>query len=178
MSFATRQRFTLFVGIPLIAILLLYRFLFGPYLEELSSLKRKLPDKKAQLAEVEMMATQQKRIESSIADLEKEIRRRGRENFDFYVFVRSSASAVNIKDDRCKTSRVPTRKSKLKELSYVPSQVNVTLEGVTFKELTDFLHHILSAEKLIVIDNMELTAPGTGKTGLAVEMTVSTLVPA
>jgi hypothetical protein len=49
---------------------------------------------------------------------------------------------------------------------------------VSLKELTDFLYRIRAAAKLLMVDPIEISAPSSGKGGLKVEMTISTLVSA
>lgn len=53
--------------------------------------------------------------------------------------------------------------------------VNISMEGVTLKELVDFLHAVYSSGKLIVVYNLNFLGPGPNDQGLECRVTFLTL---
>ena len=169
-----RERTTMFVGGPVLVLALLYKLAFGPSLDELQRLDTVLARKESELREVETTVKEHAKHEARIRDLTSRIEVRGR-SFDLFGFIGSTASKVKIKN-QCEVKLV--RQPAKSELDYERSVVDVTLQGVSLKELTDFLYLIYAADKLLVVDPIEITVPSSGKGGLKVEMTISTLVRA
>jgi len=172
MRLGRRQRLFLYVGIPVPIIVLVYSFAFGPHLDSLKSLQQVLPVKRGELQSVRGIAEEQKATEAEIAELKQRIEQRGK-GFDLGGFVSSTASSLKLRE-RCQVELVPQLPKA--GLVYAPSSVKVSLEGVTLKELTDLLHGIDAADKVLSVENIEISLPGFGKQGLQVEMTISTLI--
>jgi len=172
MRLGRRERVFLYVGAPVPIMILLYTFAFGPHLDSLKSLQQVLPDKRAELQDVRRIAEEQKATEAEIAELKQRIEQRGR-GFDLGGFVSSTASNLKLKE-RCQVELVPQLPKA--GLVYVPSSVKVSLEGVTLKELTELLYRVDTADKVLSVDNIEISLPGFGKKGLQVDMTISTLI--
>lgn len=172
MTLGRRERITVFVGIPILLLTLLYKLSFAPSLEKLDRLKRDVGSRQEDLHEVERLLAEQAKLETGIRELMKKVEARGRA-FDLFGFITSTASELKIRD-RCDVDLKPQRGKS--ELDYKPSVVGVTLQGVNLKELTDFLYHIHAADKLLTVDPIGISVPGPSQDGLNVTMTVSTLV--
>ncbi len=174
MTLGRRERTTLFVGIPILVLAAAYKFLFGPPLDELRRLNNMLASMQSELREVERLVREQAKLDGEIQELENNLEARGG-RFDLFGFVGSTVTQLNMAK-RSKVKLVPQRAKS--ELDYEPSVVTITLEGVSTKELTDFLYRIHAAAKLLTVDPIEISVPSSGKGGLNVEMTISTLVSA
>ena len=174
MKLGRREKIVLFVGVPILCLAVLYNFVLGPLLDELQRLNSVLARQEVDLREAQILAMEQTKLEAEIQELKNNLEARGGA-FDLFGFVGSTVTKLKI-DKRCKVKLVPQpRKS---ELDYEPSVVTVTLEGVSLKELTDFLYRIHAAAKLLTVDPIEISVPSSRKGGLKAEMTISTLVNA
>jgi hypothetical protein len=175
MTLGRRERVGLLVIVPILCLGLLYKLFLSPSLEDLRRLKRVIDRKRTELVAVEKGIAEHKKLEADIQELKKSIEGRGRA-FNLFDFVNSRGSQAKIKD-RCKVELRPQRA--VSGLDYKPSAVRVTLEGVSLKEVTDFLYLIHAAGKLLTVDPIEIAVPRSGgQTGLTVTMTISTLVRA
>lgn len=174
MTLGRRERTSLFVGIPILLLAIMYKLVFGPPLDELNRLKSVLADQKIDLREAENIAIEQAKLEAEILELKKNIEARGGA-FDLFGFIGSTVTELKMAK-RTKVTLVPQRVKP--EFDYEPSVVTVRLEGISLKELTDFLYRIHAAAKLLTVDPIEISVPSSGKGGLQVEMTISTLVSA
>jgi Tfp pilus assembly protein PilO len=176
MTLGRRERVGLLVLVPVLCLGLLYKLFLSPSLEDLRGLRRMIDDKSNELVEVEKGIAEHKKLEAEIQELKKSVEARGRA-FNLFDFVNSKGSQAKIKD-RCKVELRPQRGTS--GLDYKPSAVSVTLEGVSLKEMTDFLHLIHAAGKLLTVDSITITVPtrSGGQAGLNVRMTISTLVRA
>ena len=174
MTLGRRERITLFVGIPLLFLGLLYKLFLAPSLDELHRLNNVVARKQDELRKVERLVEEQAKLETDIREMKKGMEARGG-TFNLFGFINSTASELKMKD-RCGVDLKPQRAKP--ELDYKPSVVGVTLQGVSLKELTDFLYRIHAADKLLTVDPIEVSVPGSGQGGLIVTMTVSTLVSA
>lgn len=174
MNLGRRERMTLFVGVPILLLAVAYKIVFGPSLDELNRLSSAINRKEIDLRETQLIVMEQAKIEGEIRELKKNLEARGGA-FDLFGFVGSTVTQLNMAK-RSKVKLVPHRMKS--ELDYEPSVVTVTFEGVSLKELTDFLYRIRAAAKLLMVDPIEISAPSSGKGGLNVEMTISTLVSA
>jgi type II secretory pathway component PulM len=172
MRLGQRERTALFIGAPVAVAIVLYTFAFAPPLDALNSVKQILPEKRRELQEVKRIAVEQTATETKIAELKEGIEKRGK-GFDLGGFVSSTASALNLKE-RCQVKLVPQRPKP--GAAYLPSSVDVSLEGVTLKELTDFLYRVDTADKLLNVDTITIALPGLGSKGLQVDMRISTLI--
>ncbi len=172
MRLGRREKIVLYGVAPVAIAIIFYTFAFAPYLDSLSSLKQAVPAKRRELQEVKRIAQEQEATEAEVAELKERIEKRGK-GFDLGGFVSSTASALNLKE-RCQVRLVPQRTQP--GLAYVPSSVRVSLEGITLKELTDFLYRVDTADKLLTVDTVTISLPGLGKRGLQVDMTISTLI--
>jgi|GEM_PF-3215073 len=172
MRLGKREKALLYVGAPAAVVIVLYTFAFAPHLDMLNSVKQILPEKRRELQEVKRIAVEQKATEAEIAELKEGLEKRGK-GFDLGGFVSSTASALKLKE-RCQVRLVPQRPRA--GAAYLPSSVDVSLEGVTLKELTDFLYRVDTADKLLNVDTITIALPGVGRKGLQVDMTISTLI--
>jgi type II secretory pathway component PulM len=173
MMLGRRERITLFVGVPVVLVALMYKLAFAPSLDRLSQLNAAIADMQDQLERAKRYASQQVSLDNDIQDLKKSINSRG-VTFDLFGFIIDAASDANIRD-RCEAN--PSAPGTRLKLEYKPTLVNVTLQGVSLKELTDFLYRIHAADKLLIVDPIEISVPSSGGGGgLSVTMTVSTLV--
>lgn len=173
MTVGKRERTVLFVIIPICVLALLYQLSLSPSLEKLRSLNNVIRRKNDDLRTVEMQIAEHAKREAGVRELKKKLEARGR-SFNLFGYVNSTASKVKLRD-RCKVEL----KAQLGRsgLDYKPSAVSVTLEGVSLKELTDFLYSIHADNKLLTVDPIEISVPSSrGGAGLNVTMTVSTLV--
>jgi len=174
MTLGRRERTTLFVGIPILFLAIAYKFVFGPPLDELRRLNNMLASMESELREVHLHVREQAKLEGEIQELKNNLEARGG-RFDLFGFIGLTVTQLNMAK-RSKVQLVPQRAKS--ELDYEPSVVTVKLEGVSLKELTDFLYRIHAADKLLTVDPIEISVPGSRKGGLNVEMTISTLVSA
>jgi hypothetical protein len=172
MKLASRERTLLSISVPVAIAVVIYTLAFAPHLDSLNSLKRILPEKRRELEQVQRIAQEQKATELEIAALKEGIEKRGK-GFDLGGFVSSTASALKLKE-RCQVELVPQRPKA--GVAYIPSSVKVSLEGVTLKELTDFLYRVETTGTLLNVDTIEISLPTSGKKGVQVEMTISTLI--
>jgi len=172
MTLGKREKAVLFVGAPAAVVIVLYTFAFAPHLDMLNSVSQVLPEKRRELQEVKKIVMEQKVTETEIAELKEAIEKRGK-GFDLGGFVSSTASALKLKE-RCQVRLVPQRPKA--GVPYLPSSVDVSLEGVTLKELTDFLYRVDTADKLLNVDSITIAQPRLGGKGLQVEMRISTLI--
>jgi hypothetical protein len=174
MTVGRRERTILLVFIPICALVLLYQLSLSPSLDKLRSLNSVIRRKKDDLRTVEMQIADHAKREAGVRELKEALEARGR-SFNLFGYVNSTASKVKLRN-RCKVEL----KAQLGRsgLDFKPSAVSVTLEGVSLKELTDFLYRIHADNKLLTVDPIEMSVPGSGGSGLNVTMTVSTLVRA
>lgn len=174
MKLGRREKIMLFVGAPILCLVVLYYFVFGPPLDELRRLNSALADQEKDLRDAENIVMEQAKLEAEILELKKNLEARGGA-FDLFDFIGSTVTRLKMAK-RTKMKLVPQRVKS--EFDYEPSVVTVTLEGVSLKELTGFLYRIHAVAKLLTVDRIEISAPSSGKGGLQVEMTISTLVSA
>ncbi len=176
MTLGRRERVGLLVLVPVLCLGLLYKLFLSPSLGDLQRLSKVIDRKSNELVEVEKGIAEHKKLEAEIQELKKSIEARGR-TFNLFDFVNSKGSQAKIKD-RCKVELKPQRGTS--GLDYKPSAVSVMLEGVSLKEVTEFLYLIHAAGKLLTVDPVAITVPtrSGGQTGLNVTMTISTLVRA
>ena len=179
MRLGKREKTFLLVGIPILVAVLLYRVVYAPDLEKLRDLTGRLPASRGDLQKVAEAIGAQTALQTEIADLKKKIEARGR-RMDLFGFIFSIASDLKIKE-RCEAGagEQPVTQRGKADLDYKLSSVEVKLHGVSIEELTDFLYRIYSADKLLTVDEIDISVPSSGRAaGLEVEMTVSTLVGA
>jgi Tfp pilus assembly protein PilO len=160
------------VGLLVFALAMVYTFAFGPRIDDLRSLTQVLPRKYDQLWQVEKVAAEQREKETQIAELKKRIDARGA-TFELFSFISMTASDLAM-NERCQVELLSQRVEK--NVPYKQTSVKVTLQGVSLKELTDFLSRVCAPSKLVTVDSIEITSPGSGKAGLKVEMALSALV--
>lgn len=176
MTLGRRERVGLLVLVPVLCLGLLYKLFLSPSLEELRRLRNVIDRKSNELVEVERGIAEHKKLETDIQELKKSIEARGR-TFNLFDFVNSKGSQAKLKG-RCDVVLKPQRGTS--GLDYKPSAVTVTLEGVSLKEVTEFLYLIHAAGKLLTVDPITISVPtrSGGQVGLNVTMTISTLVRA
>lgn len=92
-------------------------------------------------------------------------------SFDFFSYVNRQLQQAKLLN-RAKLDNYRTRTSSAKQ-----PMVQLRLDGVGLKELTDFLHQLYSSGNLIAVYKMDRLRPAVNGQGLECDLTLVTLKP-
>jgi hypothetical protein len=174
MKLGRREKIVLGIGLPILAVVVLYFLVLAGYVDEYSTLGRVLPGQQQDLGDMRRMAEQHKHTQDLLDHIKQQTEKRG-PRFSLYSHLETVRNECGLSDRTSLTLKnVDSRKTR--GTPYSISAVTVEMKGVSLSELKDFLYKIYSSDKLLAVERLDIEQ-GSGKTpGLKVVLEVNTLV--
>jgi len=157
MEIKDKNKVTSLAGILL--FLLLLQFFFIPTFKKTKKINQRLADAKEQLSEIRKLGKRYLREKMSLNLTEEK-------NFSFYSLVEKFATSCGVKENIVSLRPVSTPISS----SYKSIGIEIRLEKVNLKELTQFLAEIENAKEDLIINRLLIEQDRAGLLKATVEI--------
>ena len=151
MKLARREKyFVTFLGCVFLLIAAI-EFVINPFLNEKKRLENGAKEKEAALEQMAVMSKEYKALKKNSEELQKIVSRR-KEGVTLFAFLEKEANQVEIKGhiEYMKPSVSPGTGT------YKESMVEMKLNGITLKQLVDYLYRIESPEEVITVKRISI----------------------
>ena len=158
MQLAKREKYTVTIGICLLALFFLSQLLLFPFFEKKERLQKGIVSKQAELRELAVLASEYKSLRENSQEILQVLSRR-KQGFTLFSFLDDAAGKAKVKE-YIKYMRPSTSKETGK---YQESMVELKMESLTLEQLVGYLHLIEVPDDLIVIKRISIQADKSNK---------------
>ncbi len=145
----SRERLFLLLGVVFVVCFLIFQMVITPYLEARQTLERSLQRRQNELLEMSILQKEYQDLMQRQGVITRRIEQRSPQ-FSLFSFLEQQTTAVKVRN------RVTSMKPVTTELEdgLEESAVEIKLDGITLKQLVDFLVHVESEENVIVVKRL------------------------
>lgn len=148
---ARREKIIVCAGASFLGFFLLLYLLVFPFFSSKTKLRRNIQVDQQRLKEIMLLSSEYKALHGSSGDMGKAIAGRG-EGFTLFSLLEKLASQAGLKD-RIKYIKPSTSQAKGK---YKISSVEMQFEGITMRQLFDYLYRIEDPKNIIKIKRISI----------------------
>ena len=151
MKLAKREKYLVAAAGVVILILLIFQFLVNPFVKEKKRLTNDAKRKQTELQEMVKMSAEYKLLKQNSKDLQRALAGR-RKGTTLFSFLEKEADNADVK------GHIKYMKPSVSEGAgpYKESMVEMKLDGITLKQLTDYVYRIESPENVISIKRISI----------------------
>ncbi len=155
-NMTVRERIAVAGATVLVVVLLVYQVLISPFVEGREKKRRMISEKALQVQEMAVMRDEYLGMMARGDSLRRMAA--GKESgFTLFAFLEQLAGQTGIKEN---ISYMKPSKSVQKDTQVTLSLVEIKLQGVDMKKLTDFLFHVETSPNAVFVRGVSLTKSG------------------
>jgi type II secretory pathway component PulM len=145
----SRERLFLLLGVVFVVCFLIFQMVITPYLEARQILERSLQRRQNELLEMSILQKEYQDLMQRQGVITRRIEQRSPQ-FSLFSFLEQQTTAVKVRN------RVTSMKPATTELEdgLEESSVEIKLDGITLKQLVDFLVRVESEENVILVKRL------------------------
>ena len=145
----SRERLFLLLGVVFVVCFLIFQLVITPYLEARQILERSLQRRQNELLEMSILQKEYQDLMQRQGVITRRIEQRSPQ-FSLFSFLEQQTTAVKVRN------RVTSMKPATTELEdgLEESSVEIKLDGITLKQLVDFLVRVESEENVILVKRL------------------------
>lgn len=145
----SRERLFLLLGVVFVVCFLIFQMVVTPYLEARQILERSLQRRQNELLEMSILQKEYQDLMQRQGVITRRIEQRSPQ-FSLFSFLEQQTTVVDVRN------RVTSMKPATTELEdgLEESAVEIKLDGITLKQLVDFLVRVESEENVIVVKRL------------------------
>jgi len=148
-----RERYAIMLAVGVICIFLIVTFIVEPFFSRTDKLKKSLREKAVVLEQMRQLQSEYGTLTQK-AEVSKALFNRRQKGFKLYPFLGQLADGAGIKDNI--TYMKPTTKVD-KNSPYKISRVEMKLDGITLKQLTDYLYGVETSKNMVDIKRISIS---------------------
>jgi general secretion pathway protein M len=148
-----RERYAIMLAAGVIGIFLIVTFVVEPFLSKTDQLKNSLHDKTVMLEQMRQLQSEYGTLTQK-AEVSKALFSRRQKKFKLYSFLDQLAGKAGIKDRIIYMK--PTTKVQ-KNSPYKISRVEMKLDAITLKQLTDYLYGVETSRNMVDIKRISIS---------------------
>lgn len=151
MTLARREKFLVALAGGMILLLFIFHFLILPFLEEKKRMEHGVKTREAALQELELMTREYQSLKQKDQGLKNILSRRNK-GVTLFSFLEKEAQKADIK------GHIKYMKPSVLQSNgpYKESMVEMKLEGITLKQLVEYIYRIESPRNAIVIKRISI----------------------
>lgn len=151
-TLSKKQQLALYIGGGVVFVLLLLQFLFFPFVKAKNSVEKAIRSNEKTLAEIKLLAVEYRELKLRTDRIQQVLERRPQE-FTLFSYLERVAGQAGVK------SNIKSINASRGSISgpYEELPVEIKLEKITLKQLTDFLYLLESPQDYIVVKNMAVS---------------------
>jgi type II secretory pathway component PulM len=145
----SRERLFLLLGVVFVVCFVIFQMVITPYLEARQILERSLQRRQNELLEMSILQKEYQDLMQRQGVITRRIEQRSPQ-FSLFSFLEQQTTAVKVRN------RVTSMKPATTELEdgLEESSVEIKLDGITLKQLVDFLVRVESEENVILVKRL------------------------
>ena len=148
-----RQKYIVYGATGVLAVLVIYQFIIGPFFENKSRMKKSLQRKLTMVAEMQQWQSDFQAIKQN-AQVSKSRFANRNKGFSLYSFLGNQAGQAGIKD---RVTYMRPTKTAQKNSEYRISRVEMKLDGVGLEQLVSYLHAVETSDNIVDITKLSIT---------------------
>lgn len=145
-----RERYTIMLGIGVVAIFLVFQFIIEPLFNRTDQMKKTLQTKAVMLQQMRQWQAEYGSLTQS-ANISKSRFSHRPKGFTLYSFLQQLAAKAGVKDRI--TYMKPTKKVQ-KGSPYKLSRVELKLDAITLEQLTTYLYEVETSKNMVDVKKM------------------------
>ena len=168
-----RERIGVILAVAAVVIFAVIQWAVIPFYQNRDGLFRSIASKKAALEEMVKLQAEYSAVNREAAVAKARFAKRDKA-FTLFSFLDQQSGAVGIKQNVAymKPSSPPAKEGELQK-----SRVEMKLQSINLKQLTDFLHRVETSENQVFVRKMALTLAGKKEKLIDVTFLVETFLP-
>lgn len=148
-----RERYTIMIGIGVLAIFLIVQFIIEPIFSRTEQKRKTLQTKSVMLEQMRQWQAEYDGLTQKANLSESHFRNRPK-GFTLYAFLNQLAAEAKIKDRI--TNMKPTRKVQ-KNSPYKLSRVEMKLDAITLEQLTNYLYKVETSKNMVEVNKISIS---------------------
>jgi general secretion pathway protein M len=148
-----RERYAIMLAVGVIGIFLIISFIVEPFLSKTDQLKKNLHDKAVTLEQIRQLQSEYGTLTQK-AEISKALFSRRQKGFKLFSFLDRLAGEAGVKD--YVSYMKPTTKVQ-RNSPYKISRVDMKLDAITLKQLTDYLYGVETSKNMVDIKRISIS---------------------
>ncbi len=146
-----REQYTVCIGLAFVVIFIVMQFGVFPLMERKQRAEKRLARKQQEIVDITEMQAQYGRLRSDSEQWKKKVETRPKE-FTLFSFMERLAKESGMNIAYMKPSR-----SVVKDSPYAISRVEIKLQEISLKQLTEYLYKVETSTNLILVERISIT---------------------
>ncbi len=167
-----RQRLFVCAGAVIVVVLLFYEFAWSPFRESAAKAEKSIAANTARLHEMARLDESFSRQEAKISQIRRSMAAR-KANFTLFSYLDQKAMAAGVKGRIRQMNSVAGAKT----ASFEETLVEMKLDKLTMKQLTEFLFYVESPGEMVRIKRLTIARMKESPDYLSVSMLVASYLP-
>lgn len=168
MRLARREKMIVLLGIAILALILFYHFGWVSAQTKLEQWTHRINVKEKELQEIVKLSEQYLKLKQEMEKGKKDFLQEGKD-FPIFSFLEDLSAKTGVKSNIIYMKPSTTSLSEL----YKESSVEIKLEGVTLKQITDYLYRIENSDKVLKIKKVNIRPKSQNRQLLDITFLVS-----